>query len=308
MGKIRFGVLLTGSEQPRYLKEIASQFENLDYYSLWVPDHFFIGKNAILESFTLLSALSSHTRKIRLGTMVACNSYRNPALTAKITSTLDVISNGRLILGYGAGLKQDEYEAYGYPFPKPNIRIKQMREGVIIIKKLWTEERASFKGDFYNVTDAICEPKPVQKPHPPIIIGGEGEKFTLRTTAELADGWNCRALPIEEYKRKVDILTKYCDEYGRRIEDLELTWAGMAILGEDREQLKRKIEQYMSKYPGLVEQYMQRRWLLGGGCTFDECIGILQRYVDLGCRHFMFLFSTFNEEKEAFMEKVGSSF
>jgi alkanesulfonate monooxygenase SsuD/methylene tetrahydromethanopterin reductase-like flavin-dependent oxidoreductase (luciferase family) len=85
MGKIRFGVLFTGGEQPSYLKEIASQFENLDYYSLWVGDHFFVGKNAIFESFTLLSALSSETRKIRLGTMVACNSYRNPALTAKIT-------------------------------------------------------------------------------------------------------------------------------------------------------------------------------------------------------------------------------
>jgi alkanesulfonate monooxygenase SsuD/methylene tetrahydromethanopterin reductase-like flavin-dependent oxidoreductase (luciferase family) len=210
------------------------------------------------------------------------------------------------MLGYGAGIKQDEYEAYGYPFPKPSIRIKQMREGVIIIKKLWTEERASFKGDFYNVRDAICEPKPMQKPHPPIIIGGAGEKFTLRTAAELADGWNIMNLSVEEYKRKVDILAKYCDEYGRRIEDLEQSWGGIAILGEDREQVKRKIEEYISKYPDLASWIQHRS--LGGGCTYDECIGILQRYVDLGCRHFIFPFFTFNEEKEPFMEKVGSSF
>jgi alkanesulfonate monooxygenase SsuD/methylene tetrahydromethanopterin reductase-like flavin-dependent oxidoreductase (luciferase family) len=308
MTKIRFGVNEpTYLFDPRYLKETALQLENLGYYSLWVADRLAIGKYPRFEPFTLLSALSLETKKIRLGTMVACNSYRNPALTAKITSTLDVISNGRLILGYGAGanLFTDEYEAYGYPFPKPNIRIKQMREGIIIIKKLWTEEKASFKGDFYNVKDAICEPKPVQKPHPPIIVGGEGESI-MKTTAELADGWNCRALPIEEYKRRVDILTKYCDEYGRRIEDLELTWGGQAVFGEDREQVKRKIERYMSKYP-MLASWIQGH-LLGGGCTFDECIGVLQRYVDLGCRHFIFSGLTFSEEKEAFMERVGSSF
>lgn len=303
MGKIKFGVTIDAAPEMlikadyKAIKEVALQCESLGYHSIWVMDHLTWGEGgggAVFEAWTLLSALAAVTKKIKIGTMVACNSYRYPSLTAKIAATLDVISNGRLILGYGAGWKQDEYEAYGFPFLKPSVRVKQMREGVTIIKKLWTEERASFEGNFYNIKNAICKPKPIQKPHPPIIIGGGGEKYTLKTAAELGDGWNIWDAQHENYKRKVDILTRYCHEFDRRIEDLELSWSGNLILADDEKQLKRKIKKYKA----------QR----GMAMTYDECLDRLQRYVDLSCTHFIFSLGTFNDEKETFIEKIASSF
>jgi len=300
MSKIKFGVTIDATPEMLLradydsIKKIALQCESLGYYSLWVMDHLTWGeggKGAVFEAWTLLSALSAETRKIRLGTMVACNSYRNPALTAKIAATLDVISNGRLILGYGAGWKKDEYEAYGFPFPEPGIRVRQMREAIILIKKLWTEEKTSLKGDFYNVKDAICKPKPLQKPHPPIIVGGGG-RFILKTAAELGGGWNTWGASIENYKEKVAILTKYCDDFGREIKDMELSWSGDIILAEDDKQLQR--EKY--KTQGVIIS------------TYDECTKTLQNYIDLGCRHFIFSLKSFNRETESFMERIGSSF
>ena len=173
-----------------------------------------------------------------------------------------------------------------------------MREGIILIKKLWTEERTSFRGDYYTVKDAVCKPKPKQKPHPPIIVGGGGEKFTLKTAAELGDGWNIFGASIEDYKRKVDILTKYCNELGSRIEDIELSWSGDMILAENEKQLQKKVEKYK-------EQWNYRATI---ACTYDECIKTLQRYIDLGCTHFIFSLATFNEEKEAFINRIAPSF
>jgi len=174
MSKIRFGVNI--DEAPEILKwadydavkDMVIQCEALDYYSLWVQDHLTWGKGLngeggegnVFEAWTLLSALSAATSKMKLGVMVTCNSFRHPSLMAKIAATLDVISNGRLIFGYGAGWKQDEYEAYGFSFHKASIRIKQMREAIILIHKLWVDERASFQGTYYTVTEAPCNPKP----------------------------------------------------------------------------------------------------------------------------------------------------
>lgn len=308
--KIKFGVTIDAAPEMLFkadyatINKMAVQCERLGYYSLWVMDHLTWGRGgegAVFEAWTLLSALATEIKKMRLGTMVACNSFRNPALTAKIAATLDVISNGRVILGYGAGWKRDEYEAYGFPFPKPSVRVRQMREGVAIIKKLWTGETASFEGAFYNIKDAVCRPKPIQKPHPPIIIGGGGEKYTLKASAELGDGWNIWDAPLERYKRKVDILTRYCDELGRSIEDLELSWSGNLILAEEKRELNRKIEAHKT----------QRRlvtWHDGIITTYDDCVERLQRYIDLGCTHFIFSLATFNSEKEAFINRIASSF
>jgi len=125
-----------------------------------------------------------------------------------------MISNGRLEFGIGAGWKENEYLAYGFPFPKPAVRIAQLREAVTIIRKMWTEEKPSFKGKYYEIKEALCDPKPVQKPHPPIWIGGEGEKLTLRVVAELADGCNWYGTP-EEFAHKLNVLKKHCAKVGR---------------------------------------------------------------------------------------------
>ncbi len=303
MSKIKFGVTINAAPDMLYrsdydsIKKIALECERLGYDSIWAMDHLIWGVNnegTVFEAWTLLSALAMETKSIKLGPLVACNSFRNPTLTAKIAATLDVISKGRLIFGYGAGWKEEEYEAYGFPFRDPVTRVKQMREGITLIKKLWTEERTNFQGDFYQVKNAICKPKPMQKPHPPIMIGGGGEKYTLRIAAEIGNIWDRWGASIEEYKRKVSILQEYCDDLGRKIDDLELSWSGPFLIGKDKTQLNKKINLY-GREKGIF-------------CTYNTCIGILQDFIDLGCKQFIFVISGFNDEKEVFMDEIASSF
>ncbi len=303
MSKIKFGVTINAAPDMLYrsdydsIRKIAIDCERLGYDSLWAMDHLIWGnfnEGSVFEAWTLLSALAVETKKIKLGPLVACNSFRSPSLTAKIAATIDVISKGRLIFGYGAGWKEQEYRAYGYRFEDPVTRVKQMREGITLIKKLWTGETTSFQGDFYEVNNAICKPKPLQKPHPPIMIGGGGEKYTLKVAAEIGDIWDRWGASIEEYKRKVSILHEYCDNLGRKIDDLELSWSGPFLIGKDKIQLNKKISQYGNDN--------------GISCTYDKCIKILQEFIDLGCKQFIFVISGFNDEKETFMDEIGSSF
>ncbi|HZA61454.1 MAG TPA: LLM class flavin-dependent oxidoreductase, partial [Nitrososphaeraceae archaeon] len=173
------------AKQYEFSKSIAITANNLGFDSLYAYDHFIphykdeVEKN-IFECFTLLSAIAAITDKIKIGQIVACNSYRNPALLAKMLSTLDVISNGRAELGIGAGWYEQEYLAYGYDFPSNIIRIKQLDESLNIIKAMWTKKRSSFEGNYFKVKDVICNPKPIQNPYPTIMVGGEGEKYMLK--------------------------------------------------------------------------------------------------------------------------------
>src|SRR5512135_900344 len=201
------------------LRDIAQAAEQLGYHSLWLYDHFYhfpVPDNVrILEPWTLMSVLAGATTTIRVGTMVLCNGYRPPALLAKMAATLDVLSGGRLEFGYGAGWHSEEFAGYGYDFPPVPTRIRQMEEGLAVIKKLWSEERASFAGKFYQLADAYCEPKPVQQPYPPITIGGGGEQLLLRVVARHADIWNYFPAPLPEYERKAKILDEHCLKVGR---------------------------------------------------------------------------------------------
>lgn len=303
MSKIQFGVTINASPDMLYrsnydsIKKIAQDCESLGYDSIWAMDHFMWGFNeagSVFEAWTLLTALATETKSIKLGPLVACNSFRNPTLTAKIAATLDVISKGRLIFAYGAGWKDSEYRAYGFPFEDPVTRVKKMKEGITLIKKLWTEERISFKGEFYEANNAVCKPKPMQKPHPPIMIGGGGEKYTLKIAAEIGDIWDRWGASIEEYRRKVNILQEHCDNIGRSMDDIELSWSGPFLIGKDKEQLNNKIRQYGGER-GIM-------------CTYDNCINILQEFIDLGCQQFIFVVSGFNDEKETFMDEIASSF
>ncbi|HEC39801.1 hypothetical protein LCGC14_0482140 [marine sediment metagenome] len=169
-----------------------------------------------------------------------------------------------------------------------------MRERITLIKKLWTEERTSFRGEFYHVKNPIGNPKPVQKPHPPIMIGGGGEKYTLKAPAEIGNIWNAWGTSIEDYKRKVNILKEHCDKIERKIDDIELSWSGNFLIGKNEKQLKKKISTYGTENSIL--------------CTHSTCIEILQDYVDSGCTHFIFSLHSFNDEKEIFMEEIASSF
>jgi len=175
------------------LLAVARATEDQGLESFWVSDHFFGGQGFAdrdcLEAWTLLAALARDTKRVRLGCLVTAAQYRNPALLAKIVAGVDQMSGGRIEFGVGAGWKENEYKAYGIPFDDPGARVTQMREAVDICIALWTQERATYSGSHYRVENAVCSPKPRQRPHPPIWIGGRGPRV-MRTAARLADGFD----------------------------------------------------------------------------------------------------------------------
>src|SRR6187200_417384 len=179
--------------------EIAQLAQRLGYDSVCVYDHVHNvprpAHEAVFECWTTIAAISQRTTRLRLGQMVGCNGYRNPALLAKVTSTVDVISGGRLDWGVGAGWYEHEFRAYGYEFPAPKVRIGMLAESVQIVKAMWTEPDASFEGTYFTIDGAQCDPKPVQQPHPPVWIGGGGEQLTLRVVARHATHSNFGGKP-----------------------------------------------------------------------------------------------------------------
>ncbi len=212
---------------------IAREAEKLGYDSFWCSDHIFLDENSAerncLESWTLLAALAADTDSIRLGTLVTCNSYRHPALLAKIAASIDMISNGRLYFGYGAGWKEIEYNAYGYEFPKIQVRMDMMEEALEIIKLLWTESSPIYRGKYYSIENALSTPKPVQKPHPPILIGGMGEKRTLRAVARYAD--YCNFSLEEGLDKKLNVLKEHCRNEGRNFDEIGKSLVAMGFPG-----------------------------------------------------------------------------
>ena len=306
MSDIRFGIYFDYYLNFPNLKLQVLEAEALGYHSVWMMDHLiwkghhlpFNEKGSVMESWTTLSAITSLTKKIRLGTLVLCNSYRNPALLAKMASTFDNISNGRLELGVGAGWHKEEYVAYGYPFPEAKERIMQLREAIAIIKKMWTENKPSFQGKYYKIKEAICEPKPLQKPHPPLWIGGAGEKLTLKFVAELADGYNVGASP-QDFARKMRILKKHCKSVNRDFNEIQKSWVGEVIIDEDDGALARKIEALKPKQTPL-EEYSKPR-IIGSP---EKCVEKVSQYVREGATLFILLFRKFKKDRRLFMEKV----
>ena len=219
------------------IKEIAQEAERLGVTSFWVLDHLHASpkpdEEQLLECWTLLSALAIETTRIRLGTLVLNINNRNPALTAKMAATLDQISEGRLEFGIGAGgtIRAErqksygyeyEFDAYGISFPmRPSIRIKKLDEGLEIMKRLWTQDSATFEGDYYSIKNAICLPKSVQKPYPPIWIGGKCGPKILEIIAKHADGWNILgAKTVEDYQRGVNLLRRACTKMGQNADNI----------------------------------------------------------------------------------------
>ncbi len=214
--------------------------------SLWVSDHLMEGDRYRIEPWTQLTWLAARVPGVRLGHNVLANSYRHPALMAKMAASLQAMSGGRFILGYGAGWLEDEYRAYGYPFPSTRERIAQMDEALRLIRTMWTESPATFEGAWYQVRDAYCEPRP--EPAPPIMIGGSGERYLLRAVAEHADWWLSYADRRDVQEHKLAVLADHCRDIGRdpasirkaipwtvylrRDRAAARRWAGDAVEGE----------------------------------------------------------------------------
>lgn len=203
------------------------------FTSLWFADHFMFGDADIHEAWVILSYAAALAPDMQIGHLVSCNSYRSPALVAKMAASLQSLSGGQFVLGYGAGWKKDEYEAYGYDFPSPATRIAMMEEGLEVIKAMWRDEQATWHGQFYHIDNARCEPRP--NPLPPIMIGGDGEQLTLRAVARHADWWNCYSQTPEVVRHKLDVLKQHCAAEGRDFASIRKSWSGPVIIDRDHQ-------------------------------------------------------------------------
>jgi len=192
------------------------------FSTLWVEDHLQWSKWPTLEAWATMAYLAAEFPHYRIGSLVCSQSYRNPALLAKMGATLQYLSGGRFIMGIGAGWKEDEHRAYGYPYSPGRIRIAQLAEAVQIIRAMWTQAPATFKGRYYSIEHAYCEPRP--DPMIPIHIGGSGEKGTLRIVARFADAWNFNLGTPAVFRQKVNVLKQYCQAIGRDFREIALTY------------------------------------------------------------------------------------
>jgi len=254
-----------GSEIVDSLRRVVTLAEGSGFDSFWVMDHFHqiehVGDphEPMLESWTTLSGLAGFTSKIRLGTLVTGNVYRHPSVVAKIGATLDVLSKGRLFMGIGAAWNEDESNAYGIPFPSTRERLERLDEAVQVIRKMWTEQPANFNGHFYQIHGAYCNPQPIQKPHPPILIGGSGERRTLRTVAKYGDACNLFGSP-ETVKKKLAVLRDHCTAVGREYNSILKTKLGTVLVDKDRQTVESKVAEAYKQFP----EPMRREFVIYG--------------------------------------------
>lgn len=240
--------------------------------SAWMTDHFQWDNDDCLEALTTLAFYAALTPQLKWGTMVLGQRYRNPAMTAKMASTIQYLTRGKLILGMGAGWKVDEHEAYGYSYSSPGERVEQLEEAVQIMKAMWEQPRTTFQGKHYTAKDAINFP---QTPRPPVLmIGGGGEKKMLPLIARHADWWNGGG-SAEEFGRKVEILKRECAAIDRDIGTLRLTWFGGATVGKTEADVQRR----------LRDDFVRDRGMWG---TPDQFAAKIQSLIDRGCTYFMF--------------------
>ena len=288
MRKVKFGVQALQA-MPDYatLRKVVLECERLDFDSVWVYDHLQFTYGPTLECWTVLSALAEATREIRIGPLVTCNAFRYPSLLAKMAATVDMISNGRLNFGVGAGWHEAEAKAYGIAFPRPGERVEMVDEAIAIMKKLWTGEEVTFKGKHYSVEKALCIPKPVQTPHPPILIGGGGDKM-LRVIARHADAWDGGFSSPEGFRKEFARLENACKEVGRDYREIENTFQSRIIIAEKDADALKRAEQWREERKGSAEDPDWKFAIKGSPKT---CAEQLKEYVNAGVTHFTLLFA-----------------
>ena len=275
------------------IRAIAQEAERLGFHSLWSSDHFFLHDKSehinCLECWTTLSALARDTSSLRLGSLVSCTSYRYPSLLAKISSSLDHLSGGRLEFGLGAGWKEIEYNAYGIPFPSAAERVSRLGEALHVIKAMWTYEKVSYTGKYYQIKDAFCAPKPSQQPHPPIWIGGSKPRV-LDIAARHADGINFIPFPDpHQYAEKIQDLNKACQRHGRDPQSLKKSHFTQIMIAKTQSDLNAMLGQIAEKRGRSVDE-LRASLKAGFVGTAEQCIEQIKAYVDLGVHTFMLMF------------------
>jgi len=237
-------------EKYEAMTKVAQAADRGPWDAIWVYDHFHTVPEPTLEAtfecWTITSTLVRDTTRVRVGQMVGCNGYRNPALYAKIASTVDVASHGRLNAGIGAGWYEHEWRAYGYGFPELKERIGMFKEACEIIHRMWTEDYPTFKGTYYTIDRPINEPKGVQKPHPPLWIGGSGERVTLKLVAQYGDACNVGGDP-DTIRHKLAVLRQHCETLGRNYDDIVKSAEAEVLVirkGDDPERARARARGY----------------------------------------------------------------
>lgn len=284
-GQIRFGI--HSGQQHATLADYLNLWrraEDLGFDWASVFDHFLPifsdPEGPCFDGLTLLSAMAAHTSRIRCGVLVVGVTYRHPAVLANIATTIDHVSGGRLELGVGGAWYELEHSQYGIDFPPVGRRIRMLGEALKILRSMWTDHRTTFEGRYYSLMDALCEPKPVQQPHPPLWVGGQGEKLTLRVVAESADGWNTFFMPLDDYRRKLDALASHCEAVGRDPADIRKSLVVQAYVREDEAELAKGAERMASRFGADAAQ----RAVVG---TPEQCVSKLLPYLEAGVGDFL---------------------
>lgn len=273
-------------EKYEAMTRAAQEVERLGYDSIWLFDHFHTVPTPELETtfecFTSLAGLARDTQRVKLGQMATCNGYRNPAVLAKIGSTIDVMSHGRFILGFGAGWYEHEYRAYGFGFPDLSERMGRYREAAEIIHRMWAEDYPTFSGKYYTIDKPINEPKGAQKPHPPLWFAGGGERVTLKLVAQWGDGSNFGAWDdLDGLRRRMDTLRRHCDDFNRDFDSLSRSSSINYFIVENPANAERETAE---AWAGSSFEMWSRGKLIG---TAEQIANTMRKMVEIGVNYFI---------------------
>ena len=262
----------------------SKQIEDLNYESVWVYDHFHTvpspTQDPTFECWSLMAALSQVTEKVRIGQMCTCNSYRNPAYLTKVASTIDSMSGGRLEFAIGAGWYDQEYKAYGYDYPTAGVRLKMLEEALQIYIAMNTKDKASFNGEYYSINNAINQPKPLQKPYPPLWVCGGGEKVTLKLLAKYGDYGNWD-VDVDGFISKSKILKNHCEQQNRDYSEIKKTLHTNVVIGENDKDLNNKLNK-ISEVTGIPKEMYIDKPLIG---TVDKVFNTIDEFKSVECAY-----------------------
>jgi alkanesulfonate monooxygenase SsuD/methylene tetrahydromethanopterin reductase-like flavin-dependent oxidoreductase (luciferase family) len=272
--------------------DVAAQ----SFKSVWISDHLAYADEFRLECWTHLTWVAAQYPNVDLGTIVMCNSWRQPSLMAKMAASLHWISNGRLILGYGAGWHEGEYKSYGFDFPRPGVRVEMADEGVQIMKAMWGPGPVTFEGKYYKVENAYCEPR-FEKP-PILLLGMSGELRAMRVVAKYADWWNIGARPVDDLRQKLAVLKGHCDAVGREFSTLRKTL---------------NVRVYIAKTQKEAQEMVERRSRPGSHPIAGDPVSVreqLAELAELGFDYSILTFVNFQEldDLKLFIDKVMPDF
>ena len=286
--QVKFSVRIhQGGYSYQSLRRIWMDADRLGYYSATLYDLLNV---PTLECWTTLSALAAETSRIRLTPLVLANTYRHPAVFAKMASTLDVISNGRLEVGIGAGGGRGDHLAAGLDFPSTSVRVRMLEESMEMMKRLWTEEEVTFEGRYYTLTKAKNEPGPVQTPHPPFLIGGHGERHLFRAVAKYADICNVGfEMGLDEHRASLNVLGEHCRNVGRDLSEIEVSHNTRVVIAESEAEFDRLVSLGAADANLSAADYRASLSRAIAGAP-EQCIEQIQSYVDSGISYFFLLF------------------